>query len=68
MTRLQPFAITVEPELFNQVLEKIDPIAAKTKTNRSAVIRGILYEHFGIKVEKPVKVNRSHMELKKLKA
>lgn len=48
MTRLKPYTLSAEPELFGQVLEKADQQAIEQKTNRSAILREILYSHFGI--------------------
>lgn len=37
--------ISVTPE-FDTILEQIDELVLETKTNRSAIIRAILYEFF----------------------
>lgn len=49
-------AITVEPE-FDAVLERADAIAKARNSSRSAVLREILYNHFG--VEAPKTLSRS---------
>lgn len=50
-TNVQPFAFAVEPEYFNEVLERVDAIALEQNSNRSAVLRQIVYDYFGIKTE-----------------
>jgi len=47
-TNMQTFSLTVEPDLFNQVLEKVDKLAIEQKSSRSEIIRQVLYTHFGI--------------------
>lgn len=42
-------AICVEPE-FDVVLEKADAIAKDLDSSRSAVLREILYNHFGVPI------------------
>ena len=58
---MQPFAITVEPGSFNEVLKKVDEIAIEKKTNRSAVLRQIWYDYFGIKVDDSKAFNCSRL-------
>ena len=55
MGNTQIISFNVEPEYFNKVLERIDAIAVEQKSSRSAVFRGILYDHFGIVREYPVR-------------
>ena len=47
---MQVFSLTVEPEFFNQVLERVDVLAIKQNSNRSAIIRQALYDCFEVKV------------------
>ena len=55
MGNTQIISFNVEPEDFNKVLERIDAIAVEQKSSRSAVFRDILYDHFGIVREYPVR-------------
>jgi len=47
-TNMQTISFTVEPDLFNQVLEKVDALAIEQKSSRSEIIRQLLYNYFGI--------------------
>lgn len=52
---LKIFSIAIEPD-FNKVLEKLDEQAAKECSSRSALVREILYEHYGIKQPRRIEI------------
>lgn len=66
--RLKPYTLSAEPELFEQVIEKLDKIAVEQETNRSAILRGIIYDHFGIENDKRIKPLNCARSIKSRKA
>jgi hypothetical protein len=48
MGNTQTISLSVEPGDFNKVLELVDAIVIEQKSSRSAVMRSILYDYFGI--------------------
>jgi hypothetical protein len=55
MGNTQTISLSVEPGDFNKVLERVDAIVIEQKSSRSAVMRSILYDYFGIMPQDPAK-------------
>lgn len=53
MGNTQTISLSVEPGDFNKILDRVDALVVEKKSSRSAVIREILYDHFGIVRENP---------------
>lgn len=48
--KLETFAIGISPD-FKRVVDRIDKIVVEQQSSRSAVVRSILYDYFGMTPE-----------------